>query len=262
MKEFHQFDGKYYTNWASRAKGRMLSNGRLWLWGYVSDAKSTAGKGQEDKEEEALGLLLECIKPELACLFELYTTARELWERLRCKYLDSSPQAVADYKAKIASTKLENYETTEEYCNALIIQFAHLAAVGKAMPDDEQVIAITAGLPRGMNWDLFRNSVMASSPDDPEETMRSLKRIEYQSAKAMESHLVKRPPRCRLCPGGFHWCSNCPSKNVPCAAKQITCGPDAPKIKTSHSGSLTVALRTHSPHQKRTLATIGQPLDT
>lgn len=35
---------------------------------------------------------------------------------------------------------------------------------------------------------------------------------EYCNALTMESHLIKRSPRYRFCPGQFHWFSNCPNK--------------------------------------------------
>jgi hypothetical protein len=199
-----KFDGRHYHLWSRAAKGCLIAEK---VWPSIKET------GTEEEEVMAMLVLQSLVERNVLAKFPRATTAKGLWEAMEAHYQDSSPAAICELQERLGTIKYGG--DMNEYLATKGEIIASLLAVGHAMTETEQCLAVVRGLPlpeyQSFVQVFFARGVASWTCKELAASLRQIARTVNPVAKAAAARLAPAtPPKpCPIC-GANHWASACP----------------------------------------------------
>ena len=148
---FAQLDTDY-TTWAAYCRAYLKTRK---LWKVVAEDRPACGSDKpspeamawDEKNEEALGLIQMCVKPQLLSRVVECTTAAEAWNTLKAIFEADTTSRQMDLMYELSTLKMEPGETVIKYVGRAKGLQLHLATARQAVDEHTMVLHVLKGLP-------------------------------------------------------------------------------------------------------------------
>jgi len=100
----------------------------------------------KNKDEQASGLIMLCLKPNVHPMVNGTKTAKSIWDQLQATFgKQSADQLIANYKSMV--TMMMAVNNPQHVINQMTIKFCRLATNGFMIPDHIQVLTLLTIVP-------------------------------------------------------------------------------------------------------------------
>ncbi|KAL8123507.1 hypothetical protein AgCh_011471 [Apium graveolens] len=157
-------------------------------------------------DKKAKSLMQMYTDDSLIKVFEVYATAKNIWDAIKEKYDTTSDVNVQILLHRYNTCKMKKNENVTDHCNKMIVMAKDLAAAGNELSENMQIAGILNSLPRSLDMvaTTLRHSGNINKVDDlpaalvvEQDLVNSRKEPELNYVQEDESNIAREFPKHR-----------------------------------------------------------------